>query len=109
MKSAVPGYQNGLSLGFAECRAYRCTHAKAHRAQSARGYQRTRSFKIIVLRRPHLILTDIGHYIRFALRQLAQSVQNRVRSIGLRARDLPFELGYLAEPLGVLTGRQHNT
>ena len=109
MESAVPCYQNGLSLGFAECRAYRRTHAKAHRAQSARGYQRTRAFKIIVLRRPHLILTDIGHYIRFALRQLAQSVQNRVRSIGLRARDPPFELGYLAEPLGILSRRQHNT
>jgi hypothetical protein len=66
--------------GCASCVPIAGRQAVAHGAEAARGHPAVRLLEAVVLRRPHLVLADLGRDVGFAaLRQLVEALDRVLR------------------------------
>ena len=69
---ASPVTHATVAPGFAELHAHRRRQAEAHRAEAAGVDPAPRLVELVVLRRPHLVLADVGRDERVALGDLVE-------------------------------------
>ena len=77
---AVAGDADDLLVGAADLRAHRRGQAEAHRAQAAAVDPAARPVEVEVLRRPHLVLADVGGDDRVAARRLVDRLDHALRA-----------------------------
>src|SRR5690606_23234652 len=69
LETAIADHSDNFFLRYREFRAHRCRKGKSHRSCSTGSDIRTRPLVFVIPRRCHLMLTDVGNYDSFTIRE----------------------------------------